>query len=1151
MIKKQQITSLVIILVLILSACVPDSGSSVRVLQTQTLIKTGKLSAPPKPIPTVFVKVGPYGTITDRLSSPPFSKNSGTQAKDLIFNVDFSQPGAKQFQTQAIKCNDIAYLKVTVYGIGIGAPLLPTGVDGFDMITPTDKCSEVVTVPNVPYGTARIGKFEAFDSGRAPIPGATIQAVFDVNANPTNVEISYRGTPNSQAVEGILTSPNPLIASHMSLPDLVTLIDGITGQGGTFPNYTYTTHPALVNTANLVTDLLANDGDSTALSSANAAYKIAPATVTGTIAGLAGSDTAQIQINDPASPISVGNGNGAFSFTTNVKDGSWTVYAFGSGGTSYTASGTPAAVVGAGGSVDVGTITLTPATPTLVSASPLSGQVGDTITLRGSLFHTTVNGNTISFGGAIVPNVDVTVVNTTELSVKVPAGASGSNVNLTVAVGSQTSNALIFDVIPKVNSIAPTSGLNDESIEVTITGSGFEAGSSVEVGGVPMSPVIFDSSTQLRVDVTGLPAGAQDVTVINPGPNSDTLSGAYTSQARAPFGWSIASLGYTNPVTDIIAHPTDVNKAYASIDSEGVFETTDGGVNWIVKNTGITDLEINDLAYEPGNPTTLYAGTQSAGLFKSTDNGANWTAINTGLDLVIKDLAVSPSNTSILFAGTGEVARVYKSIDGGANWSASNTGLPAKGVSSIEIHPTNPLIVYVGFSNNGGLWKTIDGGTSWTQLTTGISATGKIRALAIHPSTPTTIWATDIDADNICQSTDSGANFTCYAAAEGYPNLKGKEIALHPTNTSIAYVATDAQVYKTINGGSNWTLQNTGFAGTDTTSLAISPVNTSILYAGTEMDINKTTDAAANWTDLTGNNVGDTNINAIDADPTNFNTIYAATDDRLYKSTDASSNWTALSTGLPAGKAFYSVAVDPGTPSRIYAGSSTDGFYRSTDSGSTWTQITAGISLTANVQEIEIDPVNNNRVFAVDDQSVCLSTDAGLNFTCGAASGDTIVDLDITPAGTTLYASTGGGVYESTDDGVSWTARNTGLGNTDVREMAVDSNNPSIVYAGTHGGAGVYRSTDGALNWTGVAGTGLTDSVNHNLQINSATPTTLYVVTHGGFFKSVDSGANWTDETGALPGGCAGAQTCQIISNPNDASQIYVAIHGTGVYRSF
>src|SRR5205823_2585199 len=55
----------------------------------------------------------------------------------------------------------------------------------------------------------------------------------------------------------------------------------------------------------------------------------------------------------------------------------------------------------------------------------------------------------------------------------------------------------------------------------------------------------------------------------------------------------------------------------------------------------------------------------------------------------------------------------------------------------------------------------------------------------------------------------------------------------------------------------------------------------------------------------------------------------------------------------------------------------------------------------------------------------------------------------------TLYAGTYDGVFKSTNGGVSWSAMNTGLFNTNVRALAVGPQAPAILYAGTFGG-GVF-----------------------------------------------------------------------------------------------
>src|SRR5262245_64270299 len=100
--------------------------------------------------------------------------------------------------------------------------------------------------------------------------------------------------------------------------------------------------------------------------------------------------------------------------------------------------------------------------------------------------------------------------------------------------------------------------------------------------------------------------------------------------------------------------------------------------------------------------------------------------------------------------------------------------------------------------------------------------------------------------------------------------------------------------------------------------------------------------------------------------------------------------------------------------------------------------------------------------------------------------------------------------------GATWTEVNTGLGNLDIRSLAVDPANPSTVYAGT--GNGVFKSTDGGATWHH---SGLTDWATSHLVINFVNPTIVYAATQCTrtvcfcservLFKSTDGGATWSD----------------------------------------
>ena len=116
----------------------------------------------------------------------------------------------------------------------------------------------------------------------------------------------------------------------------------------------------------------------------------------------------------------------------------------------------------------------------------------------------------------------------------------------------------------------------------------------------------------------------------------------------------------------------------------------------------------------------------------------------------------------------------------------------------------------------------------------------------------------------------------------------------------------------------------------------------------------------------------------------------------------------------PEGGIIRALAIDPQTPTTLYAGT-WDGVFKSTDGAATWSEFNAGLTHT-DVYALAIDPQ--------------------------------------TP--TTLYAGTwGGGVFKSTNGGAHWSALNAGLTNTYVRALAIDPQTPSTLYAGTEGG-GVF-----------------------------------------------------------------------------------------------
>ena len=91
-----------------------------------------------------------------------------------------------------------------------------------------------------------------------------------------------------------------------------------------------------------------------------------------------------------------------------------------------------------------------------------------------------------------------------------------------------------------------------------------------------------------------------------------TPSDAAWTQTNGLYGGSVYSLAI-NPPNPLVV--------YAGTHGGGVFKTTDGGMNWRVVNTGLTNTDVLSLAINPQNPLVVYAGTHGGGVFKSMDGG--------------------------------------------------------------------------------------------------------------------------------------------------------------------------------------------------------------------------------------------------------------------------------------------------------------------------------------------------------------------------------------------------------------------------------------------------------------------------------------------------------------------------------------------------
>lgn len=128
-------------------------------------------------------------------------------------------------------------------------------------------------------------------------------------------------------------------------------------------------------------------------------------------------------------------------------------------------------------------------------------------------------------------------------------------------------------------------------------------------------------------------------------------------------------------------------------------------------------------------------------------------------------------------------------------------------------------------------------------------------------------------------------------------------------------------------------------------------------------------------------------------------------------------------------------------------------------------------------------------------------------------------------------AAVAGGVWKTVNAGASWVPLGDMLPNIAVSSMAIDSKNPSVIYAGTGEGffnfdairgAGIFKTTDGGATWTRLNATATPDFYYVNDIVVSPTDgRRVYAVTRAGVWRSVDGGASWVRTLDpAVTGGC-------------------------------
>ncbi|MFK7807250.1 MAG: T9SS type A sorting domain-containing protein [Saprospiraceae bacterium] len=249
--------------------------------------------------------------------------------------------------------------------------------------------------------------------------------------------------------------------------------------------------------------------------------------------------------------------------------------------------------------------------------------------------------------------------------------------------------------------------------------------------------------------------------------------------------------------------------------------------------------------FHPTNPDTFYFETQNGNIWRTNGNGGFFsydTGINNS-DRKNWDMPymMSAHESETLYAGTHRMYRHDPSsspawypisnhlTDGNIYGSAYHT------ISALHESPVDASVLYAG-TTDGNVWRSTNTGSSWTNITGGLP-NRYVTCIKADPNNPNDVYVShsgykyNEEIDHIHYSSDQGTTWTDISG--DLPQMGINHIEVMPNNNgNVIFVATDAGVYATLNGGNSWDRLGTGFPFVTTYDLDLNVAN-NLLIAGT------------------------------------------------------------------------------------------------------------------------------------------------------------------------------------------------------------------------------------------------------------------------------------------------------------------------------
>ncbi len=172
-------------------------------------------------------------------------------------------------------------------------------------------------------------------------------------------------------------------------------------------------------------------------------------------------------------------------------------------------------------------------------------------------------------------------------------------------------------------------------------------------------------------------------------------------------------------IPPLVMDPADPNVLYFG--TYRLYRTANRADQWSAISPDLTNGgAISAIAPAPSSPQTVYVGTSDGRLQVTTNGGGNWALRNSGLpDRYVTDIAVDAFDAQRAIAtvsGFGS-GHVFRTTNGGAQWTDISANLPDVPVNAVFAHPSFAGDIYVG--TDLGVFRSRDDGASWQPFNDG------------------------------------------------------------------------------------------------------------------------------------------------------------------------------------------------------------------------------------------------------------------------------------------------------------------------------------------------------------------------------------------------------------------------------------------------